>query len=72
MCVLHGVCCCLEQLKTNITIVLENRRLNFDDFSLTDEDYSAWTGWTKEQFDHLHDCISHHLRSSSHRSTRNE
>ena len=39
-------------------------RLDFDDPLLTNEDYEAWTGWTKEQFDDMFEQISIHLRSS--------
>lgn len=46
-------------------------RLDFSHSSLTDEDYLAWTGWTKEQFDDMHHIISSHRRSSSNRNTQN-
>ena len=45
--------------------------LNFDDSSLTDDDYRAWTGWTREQFDIMFKYISKYLRSSSNRTSRN-
>ncbi|CAF1551245.1 unnamed protein product [Rotaria magnacalcarata] len=45
--------------------------LDFDSISLTDEDYQAWTGWTKEQFNLMFQYISSHLRSSSNRTSRN-
>ena len=35
-------------------------RLHFLNLSLNDEDYLAWTGWTKQQFDHMYDIISPH------------
>lgn len=46
-------------------------RLDFDDPHLIDEDYKAWTGWSKEQFDAMFDRISIHLRSSFNRSSKN-
>jgi hypothetical protein len=46
-------------------------RLDFDDPSLTDEDYEAWTGWTKNQFNLMFENVSRFLRSSSNRTTRN-
>ena len=46
-------------------------RLDFLNPSLTDEDYLAWTGWTKDQFDDMYAVISPHLRSSSNRHIRN-
>lgn len=45
-------------------------RLNFNDPSLSDEDYLAWTGWSKDQFDDMHNLVSPYLRSSSNRNTR--
>ncbi|CAM4988188.1 unnamed protein product [Rotaria socialis] len=45
--------------------------LDFDSILLTDEDYQAWTGWTKEQFNLMFQYISSHLRSSSNRTSRN-
>ena len=45
--------------------------LDFDNPSLTNEDYQAWTGWTKEQFNLMFQYISSHLRSSVNRTTRN-
>ena len=45
--------------------------LDFDDFSMTDEEYAAWTGWNKNQFDYMYDQISFFLRSSSNRTSRN-
>jgi hypothetical protein len=45
--------------------------LDFDDPSLNNEDYQAWTGWTKEQFDSIYEKISSYLRSSSNRTSRN-
>jgi hypothetical protein len=42
--------------------------LDFDSPSLTNEDYQAWTGWTKEQFNLMFQYISSHLRSSSNRT----
>lgn len=46
-------------------------RLDFTDPSLNDEDYLAWTGWTKEQFDDMFGSVSPFLRSSSNRHMRN-
>ena len=46
-------------------------RLDLLDLSLNDEDYLAWTGWTKQQFDHMYDIISPHLCSFSNRHIRN-
>ena len=46
-------------------------RLDFLDPSLNDEDYLAWTGWTKKQFDDMYEIISPNLRSSSNRHARN-
>ncbi|CAF4268124.1 unnamed protein product, partial [Rotaria sp. Silwood2] len=46
-------------------------RLDFLVPSLNDEDYLAWPGWTKEQFDDTYHVISSHLRSSSNHHIRN-
>ena len=46
-------------------------RLDFLDHSLNDEDYLAWPGWTKDQFDNMYNVIYLHLRSSSNRHIRN-
>jgi len=46
-------------------------RLNFDDDSLTNEDYKAWTGWSKAQFNEMHNELSVYLRSSLNRTKRN-
>ena len=45
--------------------------LDFDDPSLINEDYEAWTGWTKEEFDHMFEQISMHFHSSLNRTSRN-
>ncbi|CAF1476298.1 unnamed protein product, partial [Rotaria sordida] len=46
-------------------------RIDFLDSSLNDEDYLAWTGWTKEQFDNMYQIIAPDLHSSSNRHIRN-
>ncbi|CAF1685086.1 unnamed protein product [Rotaria magnacalcarata] len=46
-------------------------RLDFDDSSLTNEDYEAWTGWSEEQFNDMFKEISVYLRSSSNRTSLN-
>ena len=46
-------------------------RLDFLDAPLTEEDYLAWTGWIKDQFDDMVSLISPYLRSSSNRHIRN-
>ena len=46
-------------------------RLNFDDDSLTDGDYNAWTGWSKEEFNEMYNELSVYLRSSWNRTKRN-
>ena len=51
--------------------VINAPRLDLLEFSLNEEDYLAWTGWTKQQFDHMYDIISPNLRSSSNRHIRN-
>ena len=38
---------------------------------MTDEEYEAWTGWNKNQFDYMYEQISSFLRSSSNRTSRN-
>ena len=45
--------------------------LDFDDLSMTDEEYEAWTGWNKNQFDYMYEQISSFLRPSSNRTSRN-
>ncbi|CAF1519239.1 unnamed protein product [Rotaria sordida] len=54
-----------------IDTLKSSSHLDFDDPSLTNEDYEAWTGWTIEQFNLMFECISSHLRSSSNRTKRN-
>ncbi|CAF3433660.1 unnamed protein product [Rotaria socialis] len=46
-------------------------RLDFDDSSLTNEDYEAWPGWSEEQFNDMFKEISVYLRSSSNRTSLN-
>ncbi|CAM4857914.1 unnamed protein product [Rotaria socialis] len=46
-------------------------RLDFMDPSMSNEDYLTWTGWTKEQFEHMFMLILSHIRSSSNREARN-
>ena len=46
-------------------------RLDFDDPSLTNEDYETWTGWSKEQFDDMFKKLSLFLRSSLNQTSRN-
>jgi hypothetical protein len=57
----------LEELRSSSS----SSRLDFDDLSYTDEDYEAWTGWTKKQFDQMFNQISPFLRSSLNRTSRN-
>ena len=45
--------------------------LDFDALSMTGEEYEAWTGWNKNQFDYRYQRISSFLRSSSNRTSRN-
>ncbi|CAF0777785.1 unnamed protein product [Didymodactylos carnosus] len=54
-----------------IDALRSSSHLDFDNPSLTNEDYQAWTGWTKEQFNLMFQYISNHLCSSSNRTTRN-
>jgi hypothetical protein len=62
-------------LVTDLLLLLQEAvtapRLDFLDPSLNDEDYLAWTGWTKEQFDNMYHIISPHLYSSTNRHIRN-
>ena len=46
-------------------------RLDFDDTSVSSEDYETWTGWTKSQFDSIFQEVSGFLRSSENRTSRN-
>ena len=46
-------------------------RLDFTDASLSDEDYLAWTGWNKLQFEHMVNLVQPHIRTSSNREARN-
>ncbi|CAM4817803.1 unnamed protein product [Rotaria magnacalcarata] len=41
------------------------------DTSMSNEDYLTWTGWTKEQFEHMFMLILSHIRSSCNREARN-
>ena len=45
--------------------------LAFDALSMTGEEYKAWTGWNKNQFDYMYERISSFLRSSLGRTSRN-
>ena len=46
-------------------------RLDFDSALLRHEDYEAWTGWSKEQFDDMFKELSLFLRPSPNRTSRN-
>ena len=46
-------------------------RLDFEDLSMTDDDYESWTGWTTQQFNNMYEHVSSFLRSSSNRTSRN-
>ena len=50
---------------------ISSPRLDFLDPFLSDEDYKAWTGWSKVQYDQMFDIISPSLRSSINRHARN-
>jgi len=41
----------INQLINSLRTEANGSFLNFDDNSLTDEEYILWTGWTKDQFD---------------------
>ena len=45
--------------------------LDFDDLFMTNEEYEAWTGRNKNQFDYMYEQFSSFLRSSSNRTSRN-
>ena len=55
----------VEDLLSLLREAATSPRLDFLDVSLTEEDYLAWTGWTKDQFDDMVSLISRYLRSSS-------
>ncbi|CAF4182910.1 unnamed protein product, partial [Rotaria sordida] len=42
-------------------------RLDFMDPCLANEDYMAWTGWNKQQFEDMFTLVSPHIRSSCNR-----
>ncbi|CAF1381289.1 unnamed protein product [Rotaria magnacalcarata] len=46
-------------------------RLDFMNASMSNEDYLTWTGWTKEQFEHMFMLILPHMQSSCNREARN-
>ncbi|CAF1388129.1 unnamed protein product, partial [Rotaria sordida] len=46
-------------------------RLDFMDPCLTDEDYLAWTGWNKQQFEDMFTLISPDIRTSFNRDAKN-
>ena len=55
----------VEDLLSLLREAATSPRLDFLDASLTEEDYLAWMGWTKDQFDDMVSLISPYLRSSS-------
>ncbi|CAF3028442.1 unnamed protein product [Rotaria sp. Silwood2] len=61
----------LDDLLLLIKEAMELPRLDFQDPLLSDDDYMAWTGWTKRQFDAMFEVLAPILRSSCNRDTRN-
>ena len=47
---------------------IRSPRLDFCDPSLSNEDYEAWTGWKKDQFQHMLQEVTPYLRSSTNRN----
>ena len=46
-------------------------RLDFTNVSMSNEDYLAWTGWNKEQFERMFVLVLPHIRTSRNREARN-
>jgi hypothetical protein len=61
----------LDDLLILLQEAITSPHLDFLDPCLTDEDYSAWTGWTKMQFDAMLEEVVPFLRSSCNRDRRN-
>jgi hypothetical protein len=63
--------CVLDDLLRLLQEAMESLRLDFQDPLLSDDDYLAWTGWTKSQFDEIFEVLAPFLRSSCNRDNRN-
>ena len=61
----------LNSLVSSFNELRSSPRLDFDDTSVSSEDYETWTGWTKSQFDSIFQEVSGFLRSSENRTSRN-
>ncbi|KAK3109143.1 hypothetical protein FSP39_023866 [Pinctada imbricata] len=59
----------LKELLSFLRSEHDSPRLNFDDPLLSDNDFLVWTGWTKEQFEHMLRHVT--LRDSTNRSSVN-
>ena len=46
-------------------------RLDFTNVSMSNEDYLAWTGWNKEQFESMFVLVRPHIQTSCNREARN-